>query len=121
MDSLLADLLANKPSIRQVFSGDLEARLLKAGAAKLGQSWAFTLTKDTRIHEDDLKAGDALYAVVDDIDERGMLYLRVTKAISASSREVIPLSLMALNPATGLAGVPLPKVVKPGWVVQFVL
>ncbi|MBC8154271.1 MAG: lytic transglycosylase domain-containing protein [Bacteroidetes bacterium] len=119
MDSLLVDLLQRKPASGQVFSGDLEARLLKSGSLRLGQSWAFVVTRDTRIYEDDLKAGDALYAVVDDIDDRGVLYLRVTKAVSVATKEVIPLRLTASNPATGLAGVPLPKAVKPGWVVQF--
>lgn len=121
MDSLLVDLLQRKPMVATVFTGDVEARLLKAGLPKIGQSWAFTLTQDVQIDETDLKAGDALYAVVEDVDDRGLIYLRATKAISAETKESILLRLTAMNPATGFAGVPLPNGVKPGWLVQFKL
>ena len=119
MDSLLVDLLRNKPVVPLVFIGDVAARLLKAGLPKIGQSWAFTLTQDVQLDETDLKAGDALYAVVDDVDDRGHIYLRATKVISAETKESIPLRLTVMNPATGMAGVPLPKNLKPGWLVQF--
>lgn len=121
MDSLLVDLLKKRPVDPHLFTGDLAARLVKSGDLRVGCSWAFTLEKDVRIVEDDLKAGDALYATVEDVDKRGNIYLRLTKAISAATHEAIPLQLMAINPATGLAGVPLPKPLKPGWLVQFTL
>lgn len=121
MDSLLTELLKDKPSSMPVFVGDATAQLVKAGPLKIGQSWSFALTEEVQIGEDFLKAGDVIYAVVDDIDIRGNLFLRATKAICAETKAIIPLTLMAMNPATGLAGVPRPKVVKPGWVVQWKL
>lgn len=121
MDSLLTRLLRDNPTATPVFSGDVSARLRRAGLPKIGQSWAFTLTEDVQLGEDVLKAGDALYAIVDDIDAKGNLFLRATKAISAGDNRVIPLTLMAINPSTGLAGVPRPKALKPGWVVQWTL
>lgn len=121
MDSVLSELLKNRPATPAVFFGDVSATLVRAGQPKLGQSWAFALLDDIQIDEDELKAGDLLYAVVDDIDSRGNLFLRVTKAVSASTKKSIPLILTAINPATGLAGLPYPKAVKPGWVVQWKL
>ena len=121
MDSLLSELLRNKPASVAVFMGDVAARLVHAGQLKIGQSWAFSLTEAIQIGEDALQPGDILYAVVDDIDARGNLFLRATKAVSAQTKATIPLTLMAMNPATGLAGIPRPKVVKPGWVVQWKL
>ena len=121
MDSVLTELLKNKPSATPVFVGDATARLVQAGPLKIGQSWSFALTEDVQIGEDELKAGDIIYAVVDDIDLRGNLFLRATKAINSETKATIPLTLMAMNPTTGLAGVPRPKVVKPGWVVQWKL
>ncbi|UFH56567.1 lytic transglycosylase domain-containing protein [Spirosoma sp. KNUC1025] len=121
IDSLLTELLRNSPSSTPVFAGDVAARLVKAGTLKIGQSWAFSLTEDIQIGEDELKAGDLIYAVVDDIDTQGNLFLRATKAISSQTKASISLTLMAINPATGLAGIPRPKVLKPGWVVQWKL
>ena len=121
MDSLLTELLKNKPSIMPVFVGDVASRLVQAGPLKVGQSWSFALTADVQIGEDELKIGDIIYAVIDDIDTRGNLFLRATKAISVETKATIQLSLMAMNPATGLAGIPRPKVMKPGWVVQWKL
>ncbi|QMW01296.1 lytic transglycosylase domain-containing protein [Spirosoma foliorum] len=121
MDSLLTELLKSKPASNPVFVGDVATRLVRAGLPRVGQSWAFTLTEDVQIGDDALKAGDMLYAIVDDIDSRGNLFLRATKAISTQENTSIPLTLLAMNPATGLAGVPRPKVVKPGWVVQWKL
>ncbi len=121
MDSLLVELLKEKPRAAPVFTGDAVARLIKAGQPKVGQSWAFALTDAVQIGEDELQAGDLLYAVVDDVDTQGNLFLRATKAISAQTKTAIPITLIAMNPVTGLAGVPRPKVVKPGWVVQWKL
>ncbi|WP_420150296.1 lytic transglycosylase domain-containing protein [Spirosoma sp.] len=121
MDSVLTELLKNKPSSSPVFVGDATARLVQAGPLKIGQSWSFILTEDIQIGEDELKAGDIMYALVDDIDAHGNLFLRTTKAISAKTKATIPVTLMAMNPATGLAGIPRPKVIKPGWTVQWKL
>ncbi|NEU69707.1 lytic transglycosylase domain-containing protein [Spirosoma agri] len=121
MDSVLTELLKNKSAASQVFIGDLSAKLVRPGQLKVGQSWTFVLTEDVQIGEDELKAGDALYAVVDDVDTQGNLFLRATKLISSQTKSVIPVTLTAMNPATGLAGLPRPKPVKPGWVVQWKL
>ena len=121
MDSVLTELLKNKPASASVFAGDVAAKLTKAGQPKVGQSWTFTLTEDMQIGEDQLKTGDVLYAIVDDVDMQGNLFLRATKAVSAQTKATIPLSLIAMNPATGLAGVPRPKAMKAGWVVQWKL
>ncbi|HLL93926.1 MAG TPA: lytic transglycosylase domain-containing protein [Spirosoma sp.] len=121
MDSVLTELLRNKSVSASIFMGDVAAKLVRAGGPKIGQSWTFALTEDVQIGEDQLKAGDALYAVVDDVDGQGNLFLRATKVISAQTKSIVPLSLMAINPATGLAGVPRPKVLKAGWVVQWKL
>ena len=121
IDSLLTELLKDKPAMAPIFVGDVAAKLVRAGLPKIGQSWAFALTEDLQIGEDELKTGDVLYAVVDDVDARGNLFLRATKAISSQTKAPIPLTLIAVNPATGLAGLPRPKVIKPGWVVQWKL
>lgn len=121
MDSVLSELLKDKPTTPAVFFGDVSTKLVRAGQPKVGQSWAFALLDDIQVDEDELKAGDLLYAVVDDIDSQGNLFLRVTKAVSVSAKKPIPLILTVINPATGLAGLPCPKGVKPGWVVQWKL
>lgn len=119
MDSLLTKLLAQKPKTPAVFTGEVEARLQKAGKAQLGQSWAFVVTQDAQVGEVELRAGDALYAVVDDIDSRGQLFLRATRVISAETKEAASLTLSAMNPVTGLLGLPLPKKLQAGWLVQW--
>ncbi len=121
VDSVLTEILKNQPTNTAVFAGDVSAKLLRAGSLKRGQSWAFTLNEDVQIGEDELHAGDVLYALVDDVDDRGTLFLRATKIVSAETKTAIPLTLMAINPATGLAGVPKPKALKSGWVVQWKL
>ncbi|GAB3736949.1 lytic transglycosylase domain-containing protein [Spirosoma lituiforme] len=121
MDSLLIELLKNKPAAPPIFVGDVVARLVRAGQPKIGQSWSFALSEDVQIEQTELKAGDMLYAVVDDIDTKGNLFLRATKAVSVQTSTTVPLTLIAMNTATGLAGVPRPKVLKPGWVVQWKL
>lgn len=121
MDSVLTELLKNKPSSAPIFVGDATARLVQAGPLKVGQSWSFALTEEVQVGEDILKAGDLLYAVVDDIDSGGNIFLRATKAVSYQTKATVQLTLMAMNPTTGLAGVPRPRIVKPGWVVQWKL
>lgn len=121
MDSVLTELLKHRPATSSLFTGDATARLVRAGLPKVGQSWTFALTEDLQIGEEQLYAGDALYAIVDDVDSRGNLFFRATKAISTQTKTVVPITLMAINPATGLAGVPRPKAVKPGWVVRWKL
>ncbi|ARK09342.1 lytic transglycosylase domain-containing protein [Fibrella sp. ES10-3-2-2] len=119
MDSILTKLLSQKPGTPALLTGDVEAKLQKAGKAKLGQSWAFVVTQDAQIGEVELKSGDALYAVVDDVDSRGQLFLRATKVISAETKEATPLTLSAMNPVTGLLGLPIPKNLQAGWRVQW--
>ena len=121
VDSLLTALLKSKPRKPMVYVGDVATKLLKAGPLKVGKSWAFTLTEDVQIGEDALKTGDILYAVVDDVDARGNLFLRATKAIPAETKKPISLTLLAMNPANGLAGLSLPKNIEPGWIVQWKL
>lgn len=121
IDSVLTELLRASPTVAPVFTGDVAARLVRAGAAKIGQSWTFALTEDAQFGEDEFRAGDILYAVVDDVDERGTLFLRATKLVSAQTKAVTSLTLMAINPDTGLAGIVRPNVLKPGWVVQWKL
>ncbi|MBC3786824.1 lytic transglycosylase domain-containing protein [Spirosoma utsteinense] len=121
IDSVLTELLKNKPATPSLFVGDAAAWLVRAGLPKVGQSWTFSLTEDLQIGEEQLHTGDALYAIVDDVDARGNLFFRATKAISTQTKTVVPITLMAINPATGLAGVPRPKTVKPGWLVQWKL
>ena len=121
VDSLLAELLKSKPRKPMVYIGDVATKLVKAGPLKVGKSWAFTLTEDVQIGEDALKIGDVLYAIVDDVDARGNLFLRATKAISADTKKPISLTLLGMNPVTGMAGLVLPKKVEPGWIVQWKL
>ncbi|MBO0933038.1 lytic transglycosylase domain-containing protein [Fibrella sp. HMF5036] len=119
MDSVLNNLLAQRPKTPAIFTGEVEAKLQKAGKAALGQSWAFTVTQEAQVGDVELKPGDALYAVVDEIDSRGQIFLRATRVISAETRESTPLTLSAMNPATGLLGIPLPKHIQTGWTVQW--
>jgi membrane-bound lytic murein transglycosylase D len=119
VDSLLAELLTQKPDMALVVQGDVEAELIKAGKPVVGQSWAFRITQAAEIGEQTLQPGDVLYAVVDEIDASGHLFLRATKALKSADNEIISLTLVAINPATGSAGVPLPKTLKPGWRVQW--
>ncbi len=121
MDSVLTELLKNKRVAASVFVGDVAARLVRAGQPKIGQSWTFALTEPMQIGEEQLNAGDALYAVVDDIDSRGILFLRATKVICRQTNTPIPLTLIAIDPATGMAGIARPKAVKAGWLVQWKL
>lgn len=121
VDSLLAELLKSKPRKPMVYVGDVATKLVKAGPLKVGKSWAFVLTEDVQIGEDALKIGDVLYAVVDDVDARGNLFLRATKAIPADTKKPISLTLLGMNPGTGMAGLTLPKKIEPGWIVQWKL
>lgn len=120
MDSVLVRLLAgNAKASSAEFSGDVTARLLKAGKPKIGASWAFKLTQTLFIAEDEFKAGDVLYALVDDVDAQGVVYLRATKLVSSVSNAVVPVTLLAVNPNTGMAGITLPKTVKSDWEVSW--
>jgi membrane-bound lytic murein transglycosylase D len=121
VDSLLTELLKSKPRKPMVYVGDVATKLVKAGPLKVGKSWAFTLTEDVQIGEDALKIGDILYAVVDDVDARGNLFLRATKAIPADTKKPISLTLLGMNPGTGMAGLVPPKNIEPGWIVQWKL
>ncbi|WP_461141624.1 lytic transglycosylase domain-containing protein [Spirosoma pomorum] len=121
MDSVLTDLLKQRATQPTIFVGDVTARLLKAGTLKIGQSWAFTLTEDVQIDETQLHKGDYLYALIDDIDQQGNIFFRATKAITADGTTTIPLSLLAINPATGLAGIPKPKTIQKGWQIDWKL
>ncbi|RYF75679.1 MAG: lytic transglycosylase domain-containing protein [Cytophagaceae bacterium] len=119
MDSLLTKMLAQKPKTPIIFTGEVEAKLQKAGKAQLGQSWAFVVTRDAQVGEVELKIGDMLYAVVDDIDNQKQLFLRATKVVSTETKEVTPLTISAMNPVTGLVGLPMPKNLQAGWLVQW--
>ncbi|QKZ15686.1 lytic transglycosylase domain-containing protein [Spirosoma sp. KUDC1026] len=121
MDSLLSDLLKQRAAHPTIFMGDVTARLLKAGMLKVGQSWAFTLTEDVQIDETQLHKGDFLYALIDDIDRQGNIFFRATKAVTADTNATVSLSLLAINPATGLAGVPKPRTIQKGWQVDWKL
>lgn len=120
MDSVLVQLLADNAKPAQInYTGDVTARLLKAGKPKTGERWSFQLTGDVLIGEDEFHTGDILYALVDDVDARGIVYLRATKLTSQTSHETIPVMLLAMNPRTGLAGISLPKAIKPDWEVSW--
>ncbi len=119
IDSVLTALLAKKSTAPAPFLSDAEAKLIRAGKPKVGQSWTFVVTQETQIGETLLHPGDALYALVDDLDNRGTLFLRTTKAVLQTTGETVAITLLAQNPATGLTGIALPKTVKPGWVVQW--
>ncbi len=119
MDSLLIDLLKNRPVAPAPIVGDAEAELVQVGKAIAGHRWAFRLTQPTRIDETDFQPGDLLYALVDDVDAQGRVFFRATKIHSASDGALVSVSLVALNPVSGLAGLPLPKFLKSGWRVQW--
>jgi len=119
MDSVLNQLLRERAAKPILFPGDVSAELVRAGQPKIGQSWTFRLLDNIWIDQEELKEGDLLYALVDDIDTQGTLFLRVTKGMPTNATQAIPLNMLAINPATGLAGVPAPKAAKPGWVVQW--
>ncbi|MCY7356972.1 MAG: lytic transglycosylase domain-containing protein [Rudanella sp.] len=120
MDSVLVRLLSdNSKLVSNEFSGDVTARLLKAGKPKVGERWAFKLRQDVTIAEDEFKAGDVLYALVDDVDARGVVYLRATKMVSSVSKAIVPVTLLAVNPNTGLAGIYVPKTTKADWEVSW--
>ena len=120
MDSVLVRLLSENTKVSSGdFTADVTARLLKAGKPKVGERWAFKLIQDVTIAEDEFKAGDVLYALVDDVDPRGVVYLRATKLVSSVSKAVVPVTLLAMNPHTGLAGIRLPKTVKADWEVSW--
>jgi membrane-bound lytic murein transglycosylase D len=99
--------------------GDAEAELTKPGKAMAGQRWTFRLTQPTRIDGMDFQPGDQLYALVDDVDAQGRVFLRATKLQSATDGNFLAVSLIALNPVSGLAGLPLPKSLRVGWRVQW--
>lgn len=119
MDSVLNQLLHERAAKPALFLGDVSAELVRAGQPKIGQSWTFKLLNDIWIDQEELKEGDLLYALVDDIDAQGTLFLRVTKGVPTNANQSVPLNMLAINPATGLAGVTAPKPAKPGWVVQW--
>ena len=119
MDSVLNKLLRERAARPAVFFGDVSAELVRAGQLKRGQSWTFKLLDDIWVDQQEFNEGDVLYAVVDDVDARGNLFLRVTKAVPTATDRPVPLTMLAINPTTGLAGVPTPKATKPGWVVRW--
>ncbi|WP_266364259.1 lytic transglycosylase domain-containing protein [Tellurirhabdus rosea] len=100
------------------FRGDVQAELVKAGKPVLGQTWQFRITEEAQIGDQKLAKNDLLLAVVDDVDARtGQIFFRTTKIVSETTKEVAQVTLICLNPRTGLAGVKLPKPAKPGWTV----
>lgn len=123
VDSLLGALSRPKSVTSVLFKGDVQAELVKPGKVAVGQTWQFCLTESTQIGDQKLEKNDVLYALVDDIDQRsGQIFLRSTKLVSATNQQPYKLTLICLNPQTGLAGVSLPKVdqLKPGgrsWLV----
>ncbi|WP_345270711.1 lytic transglycosylase domain-containing protein [Nibrella viscosa] len=119
MDSILVEILKKKATSKPIFVGDAEARLFKAGKAKLGQIWLFKLTQDVQLNEITLKADDVIHAVVDDVDSRGQIFLRATNVVSVATHVKYPLAMLVINPATGQAGVSLPKALKPGWLTTW--
>ncbi|GAB3899690.1 hypothetical protein GCM10028803_21250 [Larkinella knui] len=117
VDSLLGTLTKLKATNAVLFKGEVEAELIKPGKVAVGQMWQFRLTKGVQIGDQKLDKNDWLYAVVDDIDRQsGQIFLRSTKLVSDTDKKAYPLTLICLNPQTGLAGVPLPKAdqLKPG-------
>ncbi|GAB3273370.1 hypothetical protein GCM10027347_45700 [Larkinella harenae] len=125
VDSLLGALTRPQTAPSVLFKGDVQAELVKPGKVAIGQTWQFRLTEATQIGDQKLGKDDVLYALVDDIDQRsGQVFLRSTKLVSATDQQVYKLTLICLNPQTGLAGVPLPKAdqLKPGgrsWMVSW--
>ncbi len=119
MDSVLNQLLRERAAKPRVFLGDVAAELVRAGQLKRGQSWTFKLLDDIWVDQEKFTEGNLLYAIVDDVDASGNLFLRVTKGVSTTAERPVPLSMLAINPATGLAGIPTPKATRPGLVVQW--
>ncbi len=119
MDSVLNRLLSERATKPVVFLGDVAAELVRAGQPKRGQSWTFKLLDDLWVDQEKFTEGNLLYAIVDDVDISGNLFLRVTKGVSTTGQQLVPLNMLAINPATGLAGIPTPKAAKPGLVVQW--
>ena len=119
MDSVLNQLLRERAAKPAVFLGDVAAELVRAGQPKRGQSWTFKLLDSVWIDQEEFSEGNLLYAIVDDVDASGNLFLRVTKGVSATTDRPVPLNMLAINPATGLAGIPTPRVARPGLVVQW--
>ncbi|MGA0560710.1 lytic transglycosylase domain-containing protein [Larkinella sp. VNQ87] len=110
VDSLLGALSRPKPETSMLFKGDVQAELVKPGKAAVGQTWEFRLTETTQLGEQKLGKEDRLFAIVDDIDRRtGQIFLRSTKLVSIADQQPYKMTLICLNPQTGLAGVPLPK------------
>ncbi|MGV3558951.1 lytic transglycosylase domain-containing protein [Larkinella arboricola] len=117
VDSLLGALSRPKPVASTLFKGDVQAELVKPGKIAIGQTWQFRLTEGAQIGDQKLGKNDLLYAIVDDVDQRsGQLFLRSVKLVSAAGQQPYSVTLICLNPQTGLAGVPLPKAdqLKPG-------
>ncbi|GAB3332442.1 hypothetical protein GCM10027299_38940 [Larkinella ripae] len=124
VDSLLGALSRSKTVPSVLFKGDVQTQLVKPGKMAIGQTWQFKVTEATQIGDQPLGKDDVLFAVVDDIDPRsGQVFLRSTRLVSAT-QQPYKLTLICLNPQTGLAGVPLPKAdqQKPGgrsWMVSW--
>ncbi|WP_128546238.1 lytic transglycosylase domain-containing protein [Larkinella soli] len=119
VDSLLGALTRARPETAPAtaFRGDVEARLEKPGKLAVGQVWRFRLTREVEIGERKLGRNDLMMAVVDDIDRKnGQIFLRSTGFVSEQTKQPYQLTMICLNPQTGLAGVPLPKAeqIKPG-------
>lgn len=119
MDSVLNRLLSERAAKPVVFLGDVAAELVRAGQPKRGQSWTFKLLDDLWVDQEKFTEGNLLYAIVDDVDASGNLFLRVTKGVSTTTNQPVSLNMLAINPTTGLAGIPTPKAAKPGLVVQW--
>ncbi len=119
MDSLLIDVLKTKPAAHAAVVGDAEAELVQAGKVAVGQRWAFRLTQPISIDETNFRPGDLLYTLIDEVDAQGRVFFRATKIHSVTDGATMTTSLIALNPVSGLAGLPLPKSLKPGWRVQW--
>jgi membrane-bound lytic murein transglycosylase D len=110
VDSLLGTLSKLKASNAVLFKGEVEAELIKPGKVTVGQTWEFKLTKDVVIGDQKLGKNDVLYATVDDVDRQsGQIFLRSTRLVAVADKKAYKLTLICLNPQTGLAGVPLPK------------
>jgi membrane-bound lytic murein transglycosylase D len=125
VDSLLGTLSRLKETNAVLFKGEIQAELVKPGKVAVGQTWQFKLTKDVQIGDQKLSKNDLLYAIVDDVDRQsGQIFLRSTKLVADSDKKSYKMTLICLNPQTGLAGVSLPKAdqLKPGgrvWTVDW--
>lgn len=125
VDSLLGALSQLKATNAVLFKGDVQTELIKPGKVAVGQTWQFKLTRDVQIGDQKLSKNDVLHAVVDDIDrQNGQLFLRSIQLVANADKKTYKLTLICLNPQTGLAGVPLPKAdqLKPGgraWLVDW--